>query len=170
MIPPNPCCPKTSLAPSIAAFIYSSNSPLRPNSCSPRSLAHFHKGRIHPVHSPLHHLGQTRSSQHRNHLLLTPDTFVRTTLPGMSRAAAIVHIGPALGAAFTQYTAELEADGQLGPAAAQRFLYVMEGSATLEANGKQQRLGPRGFAYIPEKLAHRFAASAASRVAVIEKT
>jgi len=122
------------------------------------------------VHSPLHHLGQTRSSQHRNHLLLTPDTFVRTTLPGMSRAAAIVHISPALGAAFTQYTAELEADGQLGPAAAQRFLYVMEGSATLEANGKQQRLGPRGFAYIPEKLAHRFAASAASRVAVIEKT
>jgi (S)-ureidoglycine aminohydrolase len=122
------------------------------------------------VPNSLHHLGQTRSSHQRNHLLLTPDTFVRTMLPGMSKAAAVVHISPALGAAFTQYTAELEAGGQLGPASAQRFLYVMEGSATLEANGKQQQLGPRGFAYIPEKFAHRFAATAASRVAVIEKT
>jgi (S)-ureidoglycine aminohydrolase len=122
------------------------------------------------VHNLLHHLGQTRSSHQLNHLLLTPDTFVRTALPGMSKAAAIVHISPALGAAFTQYTAELESGGQLGPAVAQRFFYVIEGSATLEVNGKQHQLDPRGFAYIPEKLGHRFAATAASRVAVIEKT
>lgn len=121
------------------------------------------------MHNPLHHLGQTRSSHQRNHLLLTPDTFVRTTLPGMSKASAIVHISPALGATFTQYTAELEAGGRLGHAPAQRFLYVMEGSATLEANGNRQQLGPRGFAYIPEKLAHCFTATTASRFAVIEK-
>jgi len=121
------------------------------------------------VNNPLHHLGQSRSSHQPNHLLLTPDTFVRTTLPGMSKAAAIVHISPALGAAFTQYTAELESGGHLGPTPAQRFLYVMEGSAALEANGKQQQLGQRGFAYIPQNLAHRFVATAASRVEVIEK-
>ena len=50
----------------------------------------------------MHNLGQTRSSHQRNHLLLTPDTFVRTTLPGMKNASAVVHVGPALGAAFTQ--------------------------------------------------------------------
>lgn len=119
--------------------------------------------------SPLHHLGQTRSSHLRNHLLLTPDTFVRTTLPGMSKAAAIVHIGPALGAAFTEYTVECESGGEFGPAAAQRFLYILDGSIHLEVAGKQHALVGRGFAYIPEKLPHRITASAASRVVVIEK-
>jgi len=121
------------------------------------------------VDNPLHHLGQTRSSHHRHHLLLTPDTFVRTTLPGMTKAAAIVHISPALGAAFTQYTFEFETGGQLGPTSAQRFLYTLEGSIQIEASKKQHPLGPRGFAYIPEALPHKVTANAASRVAVFEK-
>jgi (S)-ureidoglycine aminohydrolase len=117
----------------------------------------------------VHSLGQTRSSHQRHHLLLTPDTFVRTALPGMSKASAIVHVGPALGAAFTQYTAEFEAGGELGAACAQRFVYVLAGSVGLEAGGKQHSLGPRGFAYIPEKLPHRITAAISSRAAVIEK-
>jgi (S)-ureidoglycine aminohydrolase len=121
------------------------------------------------VDNPLHHLGQTRSSHQRNHLLLTPDTFVRTVLPGMVRAAAVVHISPAIGAAFTQYTAELESGGELGLALAQRFLYVLDGSVLLEVSGRQHALAPRGFAYIPEKLAHKVSANAASRLAVFEK-
>ncbi|MBA0087228.1 MAG: (S)-ureidoglycine aminohydrolase, partial [Acidobacteria bacterium Pan2503] len=72
----------------------------------------------------MHNLGETRSSHQRNHLLLTRDTFVRMTLPGMKNASAIVHVGPALGAAFTEYTVEFEPQGELGPAAAERFLYV----------------------------------------------
>ena len=117
----------------------------------------------------MHNLGQTRSSHQRNHLLLTPDTFVRTTLPGMKNAAAIVHIGPALGAAFTEYTVEFEAKGELGNTPAQRFLYVMEGGVTLEAQGKRHELGEHGYAYIPEGLAHAVSAKKKSRVAVIEK-
>ena len=119
--------------------------------------------------SPLNQLGQTRSSHQPNHLLLTPDTFVRTTLPGMSKAAAIVHISPALGAAFTQYTAEFERGGELGQAAAQRFAFVLDGAIEVEAGGNQYALAPRGFAYIPQNLAHKLTATAASRVAVIEK-
>src|ERR1700747_2133971 len=88
----------------------------------------------------VHNLGQTRSPHQRNHLLLTPDTFVRTTLPGMKEAAAIVHVGPALGAGFTEYTAEFEAKGELGNTPAQRFVYVMEGAVTLEAQGKRHEL------------------------------
>ena len=61
----------------------------------------------------MHNLGNTRSSHQPNHLLLTPDTFVRTTLPGMKGCAAIVHAGPALGARFTEYTAEFEAGGEM---------------------------------------------------------
>ena len=52
--------------------------------------------------TPMHKLGHTRSANRRDHLLHTPDTFVRTALPGMERGAAIVHISPAAGAAFTQ--------------------------------------------------------------------
>ena len=120
--------------------------------------------------NPLYHLGQTRSAQARNYFLLTPDTFVRTVLPGMVKAAGIVHISPASGAAFTQYTAELEAGGQLGFAAGQRFLYVLEGSIELEVSGRRHVLARRGFAYIPHTLGHTASAGVASRVAVIEKS
>ena len=60
----------------------------------------------------MHNLGQTRSSQQPNHLLLTADTFVRTTLPGMRACSAVVHAGPAIGAKFTQYTAEFDVGGE----------------------------------------------------------
>ena len=122
------------------------------------------------MHNLTHsNLGQTRSSQHGNHLLLTPDTFVRSPLPGMKGCTAVVHVGPALGAAFVQYTAEFEQGGELGETSAQRFLYVMDGAVALELSGKRSELGVRGFAYIPQGEVHRVTASKISRVAVIEK-
>jgi (S)-ureidoglycine aminohydrolase len=117
----------------------------------------------------VHNLGRTRSSQQPNHLLLTPDTFVRTLLPGMKGCTAVVHAGSAMGAAFTQYTAEFEAGGELGGTSAQRFLYVLEGGVKVEADGKRSDLCARGYAYLPEGLAHRVTAAKASRVAVVEK-
>ncbi|MGD1023104.1 MAG: (S)-ureidoglycine aminohydrolase [Candidatus Sulfotelmatobacter sp.] len=117
----------------------------------------------------MHNLGRTRSSQQPNHLLLTADTFVRTTLPGMKACSAIVHIGPVLGAEFTQYTAEFEVGGELGETSAQRFIFVIEGGVKLEAKGKSKQLEARGYAYLPAGLQHRVVAQKASRVAVIEK-
>jgi (S)-ureidoglycine aminohydrolase len=117
----------------------------------------------------VHNLGQTRSSQKHNHLLLTPDTFVRTALPGMKGCAAIVHAGPAMGAQFTQYTAEFESGGEVGETAAQRFVFVLEGQLKLEVDGRQNDLGTCGYAYLPEGLPHRVVATKASRAAVIEK-
>ena len=122
---------------------------------------------MHNVNLP--NLGQTRSSHQRNHLLLTADTFVRTPLPGMKQCTAIVHIGPALGAAFTEYTAEFERGGGLGAPSGQRFIYVIEGAVNVAFGRKSRELGPRAFAYFPEGLSHRVRATAASRVAVIEK-
>src|SRR6476646_11209260 len=104
-------------------------------SISSRHHPNFNQGRA------VHNLGQTRSSQQRNHLLLTADTFVRTPLPGMKGCTAIVHAGPAIGAKFAQYTAEVEADGELGDTAAQRFVFVTEGERGLEMSGKQHKLG-----------------------------
>jgi (S)-ureidoglycine aminohydrolase len=117
----------------------------------------------------VHNLGWTRSAQQPNHLLLTADTFVRATLPGMKACSAIVHVSPALGAEFTQYTAEFEAGGILGGTTGQRFLFVIEGGVKLEVEGKSSKLAPRGYAYLPEGSDHRVVATKASRVAVIEK-
>jgi len=117
----------------------------------------------------VHKLGDTRSSLQRDHLLLTPDTFVRTVLPGMKSGAAIVHIGTALGAAFAEYTAELEKGGELGNTTGQRFVFVNDGVVTVEIDGKRNALGARGYAYLPCATEHRVTASEASRVIVIEK-
>ena len=91
----------------------------------------------------------------------------------MKACSAIVHATPALGAGFTEYTAEIEAGGELGPTSAQRFIYVVEGGVKIEVGGKSGQLGPRGYAYIPEGLSHRVVGAKAknkiSRIAVIEK-
>jgi len=118
---------------------------------------------------PLHHLGQTRSSVQADHALLTPDTFVRAPLPGMQRASAIVHAAPAMRAAFTQYTAEIEAGGSLGPTEAQRFVYVLEGKVQFEASRDKYVLAKGGYAYLPFAGGSVISAPEATRLAVIEK-
>ncbi len=117
----------------------------------------------------MHNLGRTRSSQQANHLLLTADTFVRTTLPGMKACSAIVHVSPALGAGFMEYTAEFEAGGELGSTPAQRVIFAIEGGVNLEVGSKSSKLDTRGYAFLPQGLRHRVVATKASRVAVIEK-
>jgi (S)-ureidoglycine aminohydrolase len=117
----------------------------------------------------VHNLGRTRSAQQPNHLLLTPDTFVRTNLPGMKGCCAIVHVSPAVGAKFTQYTAEFEEGGDLGETDAQRFIFVIEGSVKVEVSGKACELGPRGYAHIPQGADHHVVGAKGSRLAVFEK-
>ncbi len=118
----------------------------------------------------MHHLGATRSSLKPDHLLQTPDTFIRTPLPGAEHVDFIVHAAPRLGAAFTQMTAEFAAGGTLGQTAAQRFIYVIEGQLLLEAGDTKATLGPSGYAYLPQGTEHTVRATFASRAAVIEKT
>jgi (S)-ureidoglycine aminohydrolase len=117
----------------------------------------------------LHHLGLTRSSRKLDHLLQTPNTFIRTPLPGATGVEFVVHAAPQLGARFTQMTAEFATGGMLGLAPAQRFLYVIEGELMLTADGREHVLAAGGFAFLPEGAAHSVRASVSSRVAVIEK-
>ena len=113
----------------------------------------------------MHSLGQTRSARRADHLLHTPDTFVRASWPGMTNGAAIVHVSPALGAAFTQYTAELAAGGYLPPTRVQRFVYVLAGDAQVA----DASLAAGGFAYVPAGDAGAVRTRNGTRVAVIEK-
>lgn len=116
----------------------------------------------------MHNLGHTRSANQRDHLLATPDTFVRTPMRGIERGTAIVHVSPALGAGFAQYTAELESGGTMGTAIAQRFVFVLSGSIRLNAPS-ETNLVAGGYAYIPADVDCSIEAREASRLAVIEK-
>lgn len=121
----------------------------------------------------MHHPGATRSAHHRDHLLHTPDAFVRIPLPGLTLGTAIVHAAPAMGAAFTQYTVELEVGGSLaasGLAGVQRFVYVGSGSVDLAADAAFRTLPASGFCFLPADMAHTLTAREASVLQVIEKT
>jgi (S)-ureidoglycine aminohydrolase len=102
----------------------------------------------------MHRLGETRSRRTLDHLLQTPDTFVWAPLPGMKKATACVHAAPALGAAFTQYTANLESGGELASTPDSRFLYVLEGTVQLFRHGSPESLRPGSFAYMPPMTPH----------------
>jgi (S)-ureidoglycine aminohydrolase len=117
----------------------------------------------------LHYLGTTRSSLKADHLLQTPDTFVRTPLPGAENVQFIIHAGPQMGAQFTQMTAEFDNGGTLGPAPAQRFVYVLEGKLELEVNGDRHLLINGGFAFLPQGIIHTVRAASAARAVLIEK-
>lgn len=110
-------------------------------------------------------LGFTRSAYRADHLLLTADTFVRAPRPGMENATAIVHVAPAVGAGFTQYTAEFDEGGKLGPAAGQRFVYVVEGEICVDG----RVLGADAYAYLPQDCDLPVTGSAGARASVIEK-
>ena len=113
----------------------------------------------------MHQLGHTRSVYRRDHLLHTPDAFVRAPLPGMDRVTAIVHVAPTAGAAFTQYTAEFEAQGVMEPGPLQRFVYVLEGE--LDTSGDPLRAG--AFVYFPAGQGQPLKAASPTRAVVIEK-
>jgi (S)-ureidoglycine aminohydrolase len=117
----------------------------------------------------MHKLGHTRSASRRDHLLLTPDTFIRTPLPGMQRGAVIVHISPVAGAGFTQYTAELEPGGTLGTTPAQRFVYLLDGAADISTASSFHSLAAGGYAYVPAGAEHTVTAQQTAHLAVIEK-
>ena len=116
------------------------------------------KGRSGPsqLEDIMNQLGHTRSAHHRDHLLQTPDTFVRAPLPGMDKVTAIVHVRlrPAPHSRSTPLNSKLA--GVLEPGPLQRFVYVLEGE--LEASGKTLSAG--GFLYCPPGHEHRLQAVA----------
>jgi (S)-ureidoglycine aminohydrolase len=117
----------------------------------------------------VHNLGHTRSVRRPSHLIHTPDSSIRTQIPGCMKASVIVHVSPALGAGFTQYSVEFEAGGALGAASGQRFLYVLDGTVTLEGGAETYTLVENDYAYIPEGTEHVFRAPQSARAAVIEQ-
>jgi (S)-ureidoglycine aminohydrolase len=114
-------------------------------------------------------LGTTRSSLKADHLLQTPDTFVRAPLPGAKGVEFVIHAAPQLGARFTEMTAEFVSGGTLATTSAQRFLYVLDGKLEVKVGGKRRVLTPGGYAYLPQGAEHSVRSPGIARAVVIEK-
>ncbi len=83
----------------------------------------------------------------------------------MKSATAIVHIGPARGAQFTEYTAIFEPGGTLGPASGQRLVYVIEGELTVDT----AVLAKGGYTYQPPGSTASIESISHARAIIIEK-
>ena len=114
-------------------------------------------------------LSQTRSARELTHLLQTPDTFVRTPMPGLSGGDAIVHACPALGAGFVMFTCELQPGGVLLPGSHSRFFYVLEGDGSITSPGLSQSVTAGYYAYSPTISAMTLTAVTALRCVVLDK-
>ena len=122
----------------------------------------------------LFNLGETRSSLKADHLLQTPDTFIRIPLPNASKVEFVVHCGPRIGAKFTQMTAEFAAGGRMGASepGIQRFVYVLEGALSVtmqDASDQRYSLTQGQHIYIPAGIPHWIEAENAAKAVVIEK-
>jgi (S)-ureidoglycine aminohydrolase len=113
--------------------------------------------------------GSTRSRICKDHALLTPESFVRSTLPGWENTEIVVLISPQMGARFIQYLAYMGAGAVAGPMAAdyQRVIYVLDGEVTIEPGHKSLSTG--GYAYFPPHAETRVRAPRPSRMNVFEK-
>ena len=126
---------------------------------------------------PLIQTAATRSVLRATHLLHTPESFVRTPMPGLADGLAVVHACPALGAEFVQFTAELGPGGVLTHGTQQRLLYVLSGYAQLTLEHENyadheppaHELRPGSYVYLPAGEQARLEALGDTRVAVIEK-
>jgi (S)-ureidoglycine aminohydrolase len=116
--------------------------------------------------------GSTRSHVCRDHALIAPDSFVRSSLAGWENTEVVVLTSPHLGARFTQYLAFMAAGGISGAvlAGVERVLYVLEGEVTLHtARDQEHRLGTGGYAFVPPNVDAKLRALSPSRLNVFEK-
>ncbi len=116
--------------------------------------------------------GTTRSQLRRTHALFTPESFVRSDLPGWQRSQGVILISPRIGARFVQYLATMECGGSATspPAGVERVLYMVEGRVLVAFPGKAACvLEPGGFAYCPPDVAAPIEALMPSRLNLFER-
>lgn len=119
------------------------------------------------------HFGVTRSALHPSHAVITPETFVRTTLPEWPGSAVVLHIAPVigLGARFVQYTAEMPAGAKARESdhGFQRFAFVLSGEVEAQLGTGTRTLKDYDYVYVPAGQPHTLLARTDARVAVYEK-
>jgi (S)-ureidoglycine aminohydrolase len=116
--------------------------------------------------------GPGRSHVGRDHAFITPDSFVRTPLPGWTKTDGIILIAPPMGARFTQFIAEMQAGATAAEASpgVERAIYVLDGSLSVHIQGEALRtLSSGSFAFAPASDDFHLRAETPCRLNVFEK-
>lgn len=119
------------------------------------------------------YLSASRGRVGGRYYLMTPDTMVENTLPGLPEYAAVVLAAPqGSPARFGQYLLKLEPGAAstrpLG-AGFENFLFVIEGAVRISASGGDWTLGEGGYVFVPEGQTFTLTASAATRMLWVKK-
>jgi len=116
--------------------------------------------------------GQTRTRIAARHALIAPDGHVKSTVPGITGAATILLINPAMGARFAQLLLTFEAGGRadLPGDEVETAGYFETGGATLAVGGKKQRVAAGAYFFAPAGVAWAISApKAGTRVTLFQK-
>lgn len=118
--------------------------------------------------------GQTRTRVAARHALIAPDGHVKSQVPGIVGAAAVVLINGAMGAKFAQLLVTFETGGSavLPGNAIETAGYVETGGATIEIEGaKKERVAAGGFFFAPAGCSWSLREpKAGTRVTLFQKT
>ncbi len=103
--------------------------------------------------------------------MISPDSHVRSVLPGWRNALCIVLIAPQLGARFTQMIVEMGADSALGMPLpdVQRFVYVSDGDILVTLARRTHVVKAKEYAYIPPNTPHTIKSTRGAKLMLIEK-
>jgi (S)-ureidoglycine aminohydrolase len=95
--------------------------------------------------------GSTRTRVSARHALLAPDGHVKSSVPGITGASAVILISEAMGAKFSQLLVTFESGGQaVFPAnGIETVGYVMTGGGTIAIGDKKRRCAAGGFFFAP---------------------
>jgi (S)-ureidoglycine aminohydrolase len=116
--------------------------------------------------------GQTRTRICSRHALIAPDGHVKSTVPGVTHATAVIVINPALGAKFAQVLLTFEANGQaeFPGNELETAGYFETGAGTVTIGAEKKKCGGGGFFFSPAGEAWSITApKAGTRVTLFQK-
>lgn len=117
--------------------------------------------------------GQTRTRVAARHALIAPDGHVKSSVPGITGAATVIVINPAMGARFAQVLVTFEAGGraELPGNAVETAGYFETGGGTVTIGATKAKCGAGGFFFAPAGAAWSITApKKGTRVTLFQKT
>jgi Uncharacterized protein, possibly involved in glyoxylate utilization len=95
--------------------------------------------------------GTTRTKIAGRHALIAPDGHVRSNVPGITGAAVVSLISPAMGARFAQLLVTFEAGGRVAMDASEveTVGYFEKGGGVVTVGREKEKLGAGGFFFAP---------------------
>lgn len=117
--------------------------------------------------------GVTRTKIGARHALIAPDGHVKSSVPGITGATAVVLINPAMGARFSQLLVTFEAGGAaaMNASEVETVGYFETGGAVVTVGGQKEKLTAGGFFFVPAGAAWALKGpKAGTRLTLFQKT